>query len=92
MKRSTGIKTYHYETGLYIVHSIGKSKLNIMVTDDGLTYEATMYCNDIGISGYMFGAMKKTTKFSEFIGMVENSLPDYAIIFEDTLYKVEKGE
>lgn len=87
MKRIKGIKTYRYDTGVDIEYEGRPHRLNILVTVRSDLYEATMYCDCIGLAVYMFGAFKTSVTFAEFIDMVEANLPIYIEDFEYELNK-----
>lgn len=87
MKRIKGIKTYRYDTGVDIYYEGRPSRLNILVAVSKEGYDATMYCDDIGISVFMFGAMSKQCTFAHFIDMVEANLPYFIPDFEYELNK-----
>ena len=91
MKRIRGIKTYRFDTGMHIATGYCTHKVNVMITEDRDRCEATMYCDDMGISMFMFGIPKRFQTFEDFLDTVESNVPEYIRMYEHYLDACEKG-
>ena len=89
MKRIRGIKTYRFDTGLYMTTGYCTHRVNLMITEDRETLEATLYCDDLGDTYYMFGTPKELDTLEEFLDVVEDVLPRYISEFSRKIMTME---
>lgn len=82
MKRIKGIKTYCFSTDKFIRTRRGDYPLNVVITEDKDTFEATMYCAELCVHYFMFGVPKEDRTFDDFINLVEGNLDDYIPLHE----------
>lgn len=91
MKRIRGIKTYRFDTEMNLTLGYCTHSVKVMVTEDRDGFDATLYCDDIGMTYFMFGVSKASSTLEGFLDVVEGNLLYYIAEFGKEIMKGEQA-